>query len=75
MDRKTFLGKIGNVLTEKEGRLYSHTFYGWSEDIFFNPRHQKLSNKLNKGYFVNFELGFSTRGPIAFEVRPYSNTT
>ena len=70
--RKTFSGKIGNVLTEKEGRLYSHSFDGWSADIFFNPRHQKLKNKLKKGYHVNFELGFSPIGPIAFDVRPYN---
>lgn len=70
--RKTFFGKIGNVLTEREGRLYSHSFNGWSEDIFFNPRHQKLKNKLKKGYHVNFELGFSPRGPMAFDVRPYN---
>ncbi len=71
--RKTFIGKIGNVLTEKEGRIYSHSFNGWSADIFFNPLRQEFKNKLKKGYFVNFELGFSPRGPIAFDVRPFSN--
>jgi len=70
--RKTFFGKIGNIFTEKEGRIYSHTFTPWPEDIFFNPNHQKLKSKLQKGYHVNFEIGFSARGPIAFDVRPYN---
>ncbi|MDY0386621.1 MAG: SIR2 family protein [Methanolobus sp.] len=71
--RKTFSGTIGRVFTRNEGRIYSHNFDKWKWDIFFNPLHQKMKDKLDKGYHVSFELGFSLRGPVAFDVRPYGS--
>ena len=69
--RKVHRGKIDRILTEREGRIYSHTIEGWNDSIFFNPRFQNRKNSLKSGMFVDFELGFSTLGPIAFDVRPH----
>jgi len=68
--RKTFRGKIGTGTTKKEGFIYAHKIEGWKGDIYFNPWHQNKRHKLATGILVNFELGFSSRGPIAFDVRP-----
>ena len=67
--RKALVGKIART-TEKEGRILGHEIKGWKEDIFFDPRNQKLKLLLQAGLSVEFELGFSPRGPIAFDVRP-----
>ncbi|MHA2263805.1 MAG: SIR2 family protein [Candidatus Thorarchaeota archaeon] len=69
--RKTHTGKVGSILTEREGRVYSHGIEGWKPDIFFNPQRQDEKTNLSPGMFVDFELGFSPRGPIAFDVRPH----
>lgn len=68
--RKVQHGKIGRSLTATEGRIYSHTVSGWGDDIFFSPSNQKLRHLLQTGMFVEFELGFSPRGPMAFDIRP-----
>lgn len=68
--RKVHKGKIGMILTEREGRIYSHNIEGWEDNIFFDPRRQDKIKMMRSGLFVNFELGFSPRGPIAFDVRP-----
>jgi len=67
--RKAHTGKIGRTLTEREGNIYSHGISGWGDNIFFDPRGQKFRNELRTGLFVDFELGFSPRGPIAFDLR------
>ena len=69
--RKTHTGKIGRPFTETEGNIYSHNIGGWGDTIFFKPISQKNKNKLKPGLFVDFELGFSPRGPIAWDVRPH----
>jgi hypothetical protein len=68
--RKMHKGKISSILTEREGRIYSHGIDGWNDDIYFDPRSQELKKLLKSGDFVNFELGFNPMGPIAFDVRP-----
>ena len=68
--RKMFSGKIGQTLTEREGRIFSHRIEGWKDKFFFDPRVQDNRNLIMPGLLVNFELGFSPRGPIAFDVRP-----
>lgn len=68
--RKVHTGKIGRDLTEREGRIYSHNIKGYNYGVFFDPRRQKRKKVLKPGLLVNFELGFSPRGPIAFDVRP-----
>ena len=72
--RKVHTGKIGRILTEREGRIYSHNIEGWKDDIFFDPRPQDKRKLLRQGMFVEFELGFSPRGPQAFDVRPFRRT-
>lgn len=67
--RKALSGKIGDV-TQREGRIYSHPVSGWPPDIFFDPRRQPRAELLQRGVVAEFELGFSPRGPIAFDVRP-----
>jgi len=68
--RKMFNGKIGRILTEREGSIYSHGIEGWDIDIYFDPRRQELCRFLESGLIINFELGFNPIGPIAFDVRP-----
>nr|MDO8079354.1 SIR2 family protein [Candidatus Freyarchaeota archaeon] len=68
--REVLTGKVDITLTEREGRIYSHNVQGWKEKIYFDPRSQKNRRILQPGLYVDFELGFSPRGPIAFEVRP-----
>lgn len=70
--RKTFSGIIGPTLNKNEGFIYSHNFSGYiSGGIYFIPSAQKYIDKLKGGSHVYFELGFSIRGPIAFDVRPF----
>ncbi len=71
--RRTFQGKVSRPLTEREGRIYSHNVPGCYENIFFDPRTQAEKHIIKPGLSVIFELGFSPRGPIAFDVRPHSN--
>jgi len=71
--RKIHTGKVGSTLTEREGRIYSHKIKGYRDDIYFDPRRQKHKRALKTGLFVDFELGFSPRGPIAFDVCPHSS--
>ncbi len=68
--RKVHTGKIGRIFTEREGRIYSHNIRGFDEEIFFDPRRQETKG-LKPGLTVDFEIGFSPRGPIAFDVRPH----
>lgn len=70
--RKAFQGKISSPLTEREGRIYSHNIPDCDETIFFDPRTQVDKQSLKSGLSVVFELGFSSKGPIAFDVRPHS---
>jgi hypothetical protein len=72
--RKTFSGRIGRLMTQKEGRIYAHDVSGWKADIFFATHRQEKRNSLQPGLSIVFELGFSPRGPIAFDVRPQSWT-
>lgn len=68
--RKVHTGKIGRTFTEREGRIYSHNIKGLDDEIFFDPRRQEKRG-LKPGLLVDFEIGFSPRGPIAFDVRPH----
>jgi hypothetical protein len=68
--RKVFSGKISLGMTEREGRIYNHNIRGFDQNVFFNPAKQ-LPGSLTTGLMVDFELGFSPRGPIAFDVRPH----
>ena len=69
--RKVHTGKVGTILTEREGRIYSHGIAGYKDAIYFDPRRQKDKHALKTGLYVDFDLGFSPRGPIAFDVRPH----
>ena len=69
--RRTFTGKIGRIYNSRTGEIYSHDVDGWISEIFFNPSRQKDKIRLKTGLFVDFELGFSSRGPIAWDVRPH----
>ncbi len=68
--RKVLTGRIGTTFTNREGRIFPHNVDGYKGEIFFNPNQQKFKLFLSQGVSINFELGFSPRGPIAFEVRP-----
>lgn len=68
--RKVLTGKIGTTFTAREGRIFPHNVEGYKGEIFFNPNYQKYKSFLSQGISINFELGFSPRGPIALEVRP-----
>lgn len=67
--RKKFEGRI-RYLSEREGRIEGHNIEGWQDNFFFDPRRQGEANTLMTGLTVNFEIGFSPRGPQAFDVRP-----
>ncbi|ODS40482.1 hypothetical protein BEH94_06660 [Candidatus Altiarchaeales archaeon WOR_SM1_SCG] len=67
--RKTHRGIIGLPLTRTEGYIRSHNISGWKDNIFFDPRSQDKKTMLKEGSFVKFEIGFSPRGPRAFDVR------
>lgn len=70
--RKTFSGIIGATFNKSEGFIYGHNFSSFtSGGIYFIPSAQKHIDKLKGGLHVYFELGFSIRGPIAFDVRPF----
>lgn len=68
--RRVFTGRIGSGMTTREGQLYGHDVPNWQEDVIFNVLAQPRREELRPGLLVNFELGFSTRGPQAFDVRP-----
>ena len=68
--RKILSGRIGTSFTIREGRIYPHTVTGYDGEIFFIPQQQKFRSLLGSGLPINFELGFSPRGPIAFELKP-----
>ena len=65
---KIFEGKIGSDLTSSEGHIYDHGIEGWDKDIYFNPAEQDTDTKIQPGMKVNFELGFSPRGPIGWDL-------
>lgn len=67
--RKIFQGKIGSSLTSTEGHIYEHGIEGWDKDIYFNPAEQDTKSRLRPGMKVYFELGFSPRGPIGWDLR------
>lgn len=69
--RKVFSGTISRGMTEREGRIYKHNIYGFDQNIFFNPAKQ-VPGSLTTGLMVDFELGFSPRGSIAFDLRPHT---
>ena len=70
--RKTYSGIIGSTFNKSEGFIYAHDFPGVGlAGIYFRPSAQKYYDKLKSGSHVYFELGFSVRGPIAFDVRPF----
>ncbi|MHA1416297.1 MAG: SIR2 family protein [Candidatus Heimdallarchaeaceae archaeon] len=69
--RKKHRGKIDRIFTEREGRIYAHNIEGWKDKIFFDPRNQEKKRFLKPGLLVDFELGFSPKGPIAFDIRPH----
>jgi tetratricopeptide (TPR) repeat protein len=66
--RKVFEGIIGSDLTSTEGHIYEHGIDGWNKDIYFNPAEQETDSELQSGMKVNFELGFSPRGPIGWDL-------
>jgi tetratricopeptide (TPR) repeat protein len=68
--RKKFAGTIKN-LTTLEGFIYPHDIPNNGEDIYFSLGPQKYKTSLRSGLYCNFELGFSPKGPQAFDVRPY----
>lgn len=67
--RKMFTGIIG-TMEQKAGYIYGYNIDKCHEDIFFIPYRQYYRSILKEGMKVNFELGFSPRGTIAFDVRP-----
>jgi hypothetical protein len=67
--RKVFEGRIGSPLSSTEGWVYGHDIDGWDDDIYFSPRAQDTDSELRSGREVGFEVGFSPRGPQAFELR------
>ena len=68
--RMKFFGSIQHM-SSSEGFIYPHTIPNNQEDIYFNVRAQKYKSRLRKGLSVEFELGFSPKGPQAFDVRPF----
>ena len=72
--RKVHSGIIQRNLTENSGYIYSHGIKGCESDIYFYPPAQKFKTSLKTGLHVHFELGFSPRGPQAFDVRPHGKT-
>ncbi len=69
--RKTFTGEISSM-TRSTGWIALHSITAWPERIYFEPKSQKSYQNLKVGNRVSFYLGFNLRGPIAFEVEPYS---
>jgi cold shock CspA family protein len=67
-NRKVFEGKIGSPLSSTEGWIYAHGIDGWNDDIYFSPKAQDTGSELRSGRQVKFEVGFSPRGPQAFEL-------
>jgi hypothetical protein len=72
--RKVHYGIIQRNLTDKSGYIYAHGIKGIESDIYFYPPAQKFKNTLETGLNIDFELGFSPRGPQAFDVRPHGKT-
>ena len=72
--RKVHSGIIQRNLTDKSGYIYAHSIKGSESDIYFYPPAQKFKTSLNTGLHVDYELGFSPRGPQAFDVRPHGKT-
>ena len=70
--RKIFNGIISPKSSTKEGRIYSYNIPEWDEDIYFRPIDQKLMYKIKSSMRVEFELGFTPKGPIGFELRPFN---
>lgn len=71
--RKTFSGIISTGMQRRRGLIYSHDVSNWDSDIFFSPISQPDYYGLKIGMNVSFELGFNSRGPIAFDIRAYKN--
>jgi len=72
--RKVHSGIIQRNLTENSGYIYSHGINGCESDIYFYLPAQKFKTSLKTGLHVDFELGFSPRGPQAFDVRQRGKT-
>jgi cold shock CspA family protein len=65
--RKIFQGTIKN-LTSSEGFIQDHNVTNWEGPVYFTPRQQDNKDELKTGLDVRFELGFSLKGPQAFEL-------
>ena len=65
--RRKFSGTIRH-LTSKEGFIYPHTIPNNNDDIYFSVQAQKSKSLLRRGLNCEFELGFSPKGPQAFDV-------
>jgi hypothetical protein len=68
--RKTFNGRVGNTMTAKEGRIYAHGVAGWDNDFLFLVREQPKRDEIKPGMSVRFNLGFTPKGPLAFDLDP-----
>lgn len=66
--RKIFEGTVGTPYSDGEGWIYNHRIDGWEDDIYFLPSAQDTNPDIRPGLNVMFELGFSPRGPWAFEL-------
>lgn len=67
--RRKFTGIIENM-EQSSGYIYGYNIEKCHENIFFIPYKQDYRTSLKEGMTVDFELGFSPMGPIAFDVRP-----
>lgn len=65
--RKIFRGTIKH-LTRSEGFIQDHSVPNWEDPIYFTPMQQDNEKDLKTGLDVKFELGFSLKGPQAFEL-------
>jgi tetratricopeptide (TPR) repeat protein len=65
--RKEFTGSVVS-LTSSEGFIQSNSLRGYTDRIYFTPSRQNTDVELATGLEVKFELGFSPRGPQAFEL-------
>jgi len=67
--RMKFIGVIQHM-SSSEGFIYPHTISNNQDEIYFKVMVQRYKSRLRKGLSIEFELGFSPKGPQAFDVRP-----
>jgi hypothetical protein len=65
--RKAFTGVVDSVRA-REGWVSAQELPGFGDNIYFVPGRQDTS--IRRGLAVRYEIGFSARGPIAFDLRP-----